>query len=117
MAGPISRHGWVACAIIIGASSWPSLAACLGSRTTGRVDTESTHQAAPSGTNMNGFSRNRLTMRSHWSPTMASISNAAMACSGRCAASWATTRPPIEWPANTALRMPSSSIARPISAA
>ena len=56
-------------------------------------------------------------MKSHWSPTMASMSSAAMVWSGRWAASWAVTRPPIEWPAITALRMPSSSITRPMSSA
>ena len=40
-----------------------------------------------------------------------------MVRSGRWAASWVTSRPPIECPASTALRMPSSSITRPSSSA
>jgi hypothetical protein len=45
---------------------------------------------------------------------MASINKVAMVRSGSSAASWATTRPPIECPAVTAFRMPSSSMQRPI---
>ena len=51
-------------------------------------------------------------IRSQHSPTTASMSTTAMARSGSAAASWVTSRPPIEWPANTARRMPSSSSTR-----
>ncbi len=60
-----------------------------------------------------GHQRQAVTIWSQASPTMASIRTRATTRSGSSAASSVTSRPPIEWPAKTARRIPSSEIARP----
>ena len=76
--GPIRRHGCRAWPTTVGARSRQSLAAWTGSRNNGsgrgRVDARGPAHATSSG----GATRNTLTMVSHWSPTMASMSSRAI---------------------------------------
>ncbi len=110
--GIISCHGRVMSPQAVRAHRRASLAVC-GASSSEMVVRLSTTAAVENRPSSGGHHLQAVTIWSQASPTMASMSTTATARCGSSAASSVTSRPPMEWPAYTARRIPSSDTTRP----